>query len=313
MSILREKTKCIDSYSILDLDFLNRDQEIPSAIYIERDNEYIVLVKKTTILTERLYKELQVQEKLYTLKNGLNCATLVKYIKQNGDDVEKSMMYLYKINDKIFKDFFDNSEDKIDIYCVEAIVSSIIYLVDVNEHFLKKSIKYFANNDELASHSLNVAIYALVLAHALQFRREEYMQLGVAALLHDVGMKKIDVGMTEKSTTLNVSELKLIHSHVRHSVEYIKHNDIYDPYVIEAVMHHHERSDGTGYPNHLRANKLTDFANILAICDVFNAMTNDKPYRKAFSSFKALQMMIKDPDLKDKFNIKYLAKFIREI
>lgn len=313
MSILRENIKCIDSFTELNLNSLELNKEITSAIYVERDNEFIVIVKKGTVLTEKLSIELEIQDKLYTLNDGLNCITLPMYIKQNSDDIKKCMKYLYKINNKIFSDFFENTSDKIDIFCVESIVNSIIYLINEHKHILKKCMIYFANSNELANHSLHVTIYALVLAHTNKLRREEAIQLGVAALLHDIGMKKIDAQMMDKSAPLNVLELERIQNHVRYSVEYIKHNDIYDPYVIEAVMHHHERYDGSGYPNNLSASKITEFASILAICDVFNAMTNDRPDRKAFTSFQALQMMIKDPGLKNKFNEKYLVKFIKEI
>ncbi|MDQ1337456.1 MAG: hypothetical protein QG617_423, partial [Campylobacterota bacterium] len=90
------------------------------------------------------------------------------------------------------------------------------------------------------------------------------------------------------------------------SVEIIKQNHIHDPYILDAVMHHHERYDGSGYPNNLTKGDISDFASILAICDVFDALTNSRAHRKNYSSFDALKMMMRDSEMVNGFNQRYL-------
>jgi putative nucleotidyltransferase with HDIG domain len=165
---------------------------------------------------------------------------------------------------------------------------------------------YFINENMLKNHSLHVAIYALTLGHALKFNDEQLLQLGIAALLHDVGFKKIDAAIINKEAPLTPQENKLIQKHSLYSVEIIKQNNIHDPYIIDAVMHHHERYDGTGYPDGRTREEISSFASILAICDVFDALTNNRPHRKHFTSFNALKMMMRDSEMVNGFNQEYL-------
>jgi HD-GYP domain-containing protein (c-di-GMP phosphodiesterase class II) len=76
-------------------------------------------------------------------------------------------------------------------------------------------------------------------------------------------------------------------------------------------MHHHESHDGTGYPDALLSEEISPFASILSVCDVFEALTNDRPYRKKYSTFNALKIMMKDDEMVNKFNQEYLKSFLK--
>ena len=78
-------------------------------------------------------------------------------------------------------------------------------------------------------------------------------------------------------------------------------------------MQHHERYDGSGYPENLTEKDISEFASILAICDVFDALTNNRPHRKEHSSFEALKMMMKDSSMINKFNQRYLKLAIKSL
>jgi len=105
--------------------------------------------------------------------------------------------------------------------------------------------------------------------------------------------------------------MKLIQKHSQYSVDILNQNKIHDPYIVNAVMHHHERFDGSGYPNQLTGDEISNFAAILAICDVFDALTNNRPHRGNYSTFNALKMMMRDTDMVNKFNQKYLNIFLK--
>lgn len=312
MNILKDEAKCIDSYRPLDLSALNLGKAIPTNIYVEENGHFSILIKRGTVLTKSLLYEFKLQDNLYTLKKELTCKTLSAYIGHDINDIEKNIMYLYQINNRVFANFIDSSDNKLDIFCVKALIENIMNLIKNNDNFLKESIPFFTDEKILSNHSLHVTVYALCFANILGLNRDESLQLGFAALLHDVGKKKVDAELMDKEE-LSMAELEKVHSHVRYSIEIIKHNDIYDPYVLEAVTHHHERYDGSGYPNALSAKDISQFASILAICDVFDTMTSDTKQQKALSTFEALKSMAKDTKLKEQFNIHYLALFIKAI
>ncbi|WP_294928375.1 HD domain-containing phosphohydrolase [Sulfurimonas sp.] len=228
------------------------------------------------------------------------------YIKYNKDDHKKRLQLLYEVNNQLFEIFMINKENRLNIGCVELIIDAIIYLLKYDDAFIKNTMPHMLSDYMLENHSLHVAIYALTLGYRLKFSDEQLLKLGSAALLHDIGIKRIDKDIIYKKRSLSPNETALVQKHSQYSVEILKQNKIHDPYIIDAVMHHHECYDGTGYPNRLTKDDISDFASILSICDVFDALTNNRPYRAHYSSFDALKMMMRDPSMVNRFNQSYL-------
>jgi len=313
MNIIDQKIKPIDSFEHLELSSLKKGQELSSNLYVEHEEDFVPILKAGTVLSEALLTKLKMYDSLYTLKKGLTCSNLLATIEHHKDDIQKCMKLLYTINERFFDSFFNHAKNRLDLYCIEAIVNAISFLTKDNPNFLKSAVSCFINNDKVSNHTLHVTIYAIKFAHVLGYSKEKYLQLGVASMLHDIGMKKLDDSLVGKSTPLSVAELEKVHKHASYSIEYIKQNNIYDPYILDAVAHHHERYDGSGYPNNYRAAHISEFTSILAICDVFDALTNIRPYRESYTIFETLKMMLKDPEFKGKFNDKYLKLLIKAL
>lgn len=151
------------------------------------------------------------------------------------------------------------------------------------------------------------------LGNDLDLSNKELIQIGTAALLHDLGIKKIDESLINKSSKLDISELEEVQKHVTYSIAIIEQNNIHDPYILDAVIHHHEQYDGNGYPHKIKQGEIGVFASILAICDVFDALTSSRPHRKQYTSFEAIKMMLKDDSMVKKFNRKYLQLLLRSL
>ncbi|OHD97735.1 MAG: phosphohydrolase [Sulfurimonas sp. RIFCSPHIGHO2_12_FULL_36_9] len=311
MKIIKTKLNYANSYTLFDINTLAVGEVVLFDILIKKEDGYIIIIEAGTVLSENLYDKLKKQEGLYIAKKDeekqiLSCESLKYYIRHNKDNIQKRVQLLYDVNSQLFDIYLSNKDNKINLECVELIVKSIIYLIKYDEIFIRNTMPYFINENMLKNHSLHVAIYALTLGNALKFKDEQLLQLGTAALLHDVGFKKIDAAIINKETPLSPQENKLVQKHPLYSVEIIKQNHIHDPYIIAAVMHHHERYDGTGYPEGRTRKEISDFASILAICDVFDALTNSRPHRKNFTSFNALKMMMRDSEMINGFNQEYL-------
>lgn len=131
-------------------------------------------------------------------------------------------------------------------------------------------------------HSQNVAEYATALAKAAGLNEEHVRIIHEAALLHDIGKIAIPEQILRKPGKLDDEEYEVMKSHVEHSIEIIRHLPSLD-YVIPAVVGHHERWDGRGYPRGIAGEDLPIGARCLAIADAFDAMTSARSYKSAYS------------------------------
>jgi putative nucleotidyltransferase with HDIG domain len=141
-------------------------------------------------------------------------------------------------------------------------------------------------------HSARVSELSLMIGKDLGLSREGLEDLRVACLFHDVGKIKTPDSVLLKPGRLTPSEHEEMIRHVGYGVAILEKASSLRKY-IPAVRHHHERQDGKGYPDRLAGNDIPLFAAIISIADTFDAMTSDRPYRKAFSHKEALQEIIR--------------------
>ena len=318
MKIIQKNIRSTLSHALLDIKDLEPDSYVPFDIFIKKAKNYVIIIEAGTLLTTKIHTLLSKQKALYVLKgaNGqqkLNCQNLEFYVESNKALNEKTVGFIYKVNSKLFAKIVDDEYSSLKISCVESIVKSIIFLIKSKKQYLKESIKYFADDYQVDFHSLHVAIYAINLGHFLDLNENELLSLGTAGLLHDVGLQTLNEDILNKDSELDSKELEIIQQHPKYSVEIITHNHIHNPYIIDAVMHHHERYDGSGYPDKLHEHQISKFASILAICDVFDALTNNRPHRKKYTYFEALKLMMQDPSMQNQFNHKYLQVFLKSL
>lgn len=316
MKVLKTKLNYSSLFSPLNIETLTLNESIPFDIYIKRSEEFVIIIEAGTILSEALYAKLKNQHNLYISKDDdekqiLSCESLKYYIRYNKDNHQIRVNYFYQVNEQLFDLYLTNKDDKLNLECVELIVHSILYIIKYDETFLKNTMPFLKNDHSIENHSLHVCLYALSLGYSIKLSDADLLKLGIAALLHDVGLKKIDDSIKNKMGILTPEEKKIIQKHSQLSVDIMKHNKISDPYIIDAVMHHHERIDGSGYPNKLVDTEINIFASILGICDVFDALTNNRPHRQNYSSFNALKMMMRDTEMVNGFNQKYLHIFLK--
>jgi len=310
MKVIKTKVN-FTTYSLVDISSIEINTVITFDIFIKREKNYIIIIEAGTLIFDNLYNKLKKQDSLYISKKDedkqiLSCETLKYYIKYNRDNTEKRTQLLYEVNNQLFDIFLSNKDNKIDLKCVELIIQSIIYLIKYDKDFINNTIPYLINEYKLANHSLHVAIYAITLGNILNLTKKQLLQLGISAILHDTGIKKLDKTILHKDTIFDESDTLHVNRHTQYSVDIVKQNHIHDPYIIDAIMHHHERCDGTGYPEGLNGNEISEFASILSVCDVFDALTNTRPHRKRYSYFDALKLMMQDTLMKNQLNQKYL-------
>lgn len=146
-------------------------------------------------------------------------------------------------------------------------------------------------DDYTAQHSINSAILALGLAHALEWPPDEIERAGLAALLHDVGNVEIDQSILNKPDLLNEEEFRHVKTHTLKGHELLSARDDLDPVVALAALEHHERSDGKGYPYGKKASDINRISRLVSIVDVYDAVTSQRSYRAARSHHDALGVL----------------------
>lgn len=167
-------------------------------------------------------------------------------------------------------------------------------ILDNNNNYssILKNITNSRNVDEyLTRHSVNVAFLSSMLGKWLKLPQKDLTLLTYAAFLHDIGKVKVNQKILNKPSKLTRAEFEEIKKHSVYSYELVRNIPYLDESVSLAVLMHHERLDGSGYPLHLKDAKINIYAKIIGIADTFDAMTSDKVYSKKLNPFKVLEIM----------------------
>jgi putative nucleotidyltransferase with HDIG domain len=145
-----------------------------------------------------------------------------------------------------------------------------------------------SKDEYTADHSAAVAMYCRDMALAAGMDESEAEEIHLAGLLHDLGKVGTPDAILRKDSTLDDDEWVYIRQHPEKGAEVLSHMATYKN-VADIVRYHHERLDGTGYPLGLKAEAIPEASKMLAVADTYHAMTSDRPYRRALSSFEALK------------------------
>ncbi|WP_337934769.1 HD-GYP domain-containing protein [Jutongia sp.] len=185
----------------------------------------------------------------------------------------------------------------------------IIALSDDPVHTFRMLRRVRRYDDLTYIHSLNVAILCHEFANWMHMPEEEQDILTLAGLLHDVGKMGIPGKIIKKAGLLTDEEYELIKQHPQKGYDFLKQHPL-DERIMNAALMHHERCDGSGYPQGLKADEIDDFAKIVAIADYYDALTSARVYREPHCPFEVFRMLQQE---RDKFDSTYLAVFMEGV
>lgn len=173
---------------------------------------------------------------------------------------------------------------------LEDLSSSAVNLISTSENNLEllDMLHNMRDSDDATyTHSLNVSIISAIIGRWLHMSEEDIHMLTVAALFHDIGKVMIPQELLHKPTRLTNEENALLKTHPYKGYQILKSSGL-DEKIALAAMQHHERCDGSGYPGRLTRNNINAFAKIIAIADVYDAMTAARAYRGPLCTFEVL-------------------------
>lgn len=215
-------------------------------------------------------------------------------------------------NDAIaqLKKEFSNWEagGKIDITKVRGMILPLLEKVLEDRSYIFDLNSYSNPKDYLYHHCVATGLIAAIIAKKLGFERGITIQLAIAGMLADSGMSRIPMRIREKKSTLTKEEFEEVKRHPYYSYMLVKNLPAIQEVMKEAIYQHHERLNGSGYPKGARIGSISNFAQIIAVADVFHAMTSERLYRPMQSPFKVIEM-IKEEEF-GKFDIKVVQALV---
>jgi HD-GYP domain-containing protein (c-di-GMP phosphodiesterase class II) len=147
---------------------------------------------------------------------------------------------------------------------------------------------------ELAKNAVNTAILSAHIALEMKLPNHRIMQTITGALLHDVGMLRLPPELVKKTGALSAEELRRMQTHTLYSYRIVHEEMNYPAEMGTLVLQHHENWDGSGYPQGVAGEDIHMGARIVSVCDAFEAMVSDKPYRNSLLGYQAIKNLLAD-------------------
>jgi len=160
-------------------------------------------------------------------------------------------------------------------------------------------------------HSLSASIWAVALGRQLGLPRHDLRSLAMGCMLMDVGKLRVDPGLLRAARSLSESEADSMREHVAHGVAIVRESGMMNQDVIDIVTHHHERFDGSGYPQGLAGDQVPAMARIAAIVDTYDAVTSNRSHAPAISPSDAIKLLYQSRNIE--FQAELVEVFIQAV
>ncbi|HUH65559.1 MAG TPA: HD domain-containing phosphohydrolase [Syntrophales bacterium] len=199
--------------------------------------------------------------------------------------------YMREVHDCVTKN------KPIEIEMALALIKETTESKNIIEGIYQLTNTFYHGKDYYITHPVNTMIYSLKMGLGMGYSREKLTELALTALLHDVGMFMIPENVIIKEGALTESELALIKRHPELGKNLLfKFKDQF-PWLVRAVHEHQERENGQGYPRGIKGDSISEYAKIVGICDMYEAMTHNRPHKRSIMQFASVRELIETKNL----------------
>ncbi|MGH8370990.1 MAG: HD-GYP domain-containing protein, partial [Gammaproteobacteria bacterium] len=182
-------------------------------------------------------------------------------------------------------------EGQLDIDMAQSAVRTMMQSVMRNPDAMVWLSKMKQFETYLYQHSINCTIWGLAFARYLGLDRQSIYDVGLGCMLFDVGKIRLPGNLLEKPAALAPLELHIVRSHVEYSVSILEQSKDLNARVMQMVHSHHERFDGSGYPDCLAGSSIPTFAKIAGMVDSYDAMLSPRPYARQYTPYEAIRQI----------------------
>ncbi len=280
--------ECIRENSLLGKAIYSCDGQCLLRSGVLLTNDILKKIKEFQILSLYIIDEYSSLEIEDVIKPELRQKS-ISIIKETFCDIER-IASVHKFENRTLNEY--TNQEKQYFNSINEVAEDIVDNVLSNKHVLLSLVDIKSMDNYTYSHCVNVAVISVILGISLNLPKKKLTYLCIGALIHDIGKSFIPKEVLQKPGRLTPEEFEIIKYHSRYGYDFIKKFFDLSSHIKLIVLQHHERFDGLGYPNNLRGDKISYLARIVSIADVYDALTSDRPYKRAMCPSDALEYLM---------------------
>ena len=274
-----------------------------------------VILNDRTITKLAFYSILYVKVELQTAETSFDAApyepSYAERIRKSPEFIQFRKEFENDVNN--FKAVMNDVVEKGAPLNIDKLMNHTLNILDLSATYpnIFDMLHHMKEYDDATYvHSMNVALICNVFARWLRMSEEEICLATVSGLLHDIGKTKIPDNIIKKPGKLTDAEYLLIKTHPQEGYRILQSSSL-DPEILNAVLMHHERCDGTGYPSALKGPEIGKYAKIVSIADVYDAMTSARIYRGPLCPFTAIALF--ESEGLQKYDTQFIITFLENV
>ena len=309
--------------SLIDVKNLTEGQIVAKNVFTRSGQ---LILSKDSCLSRQMIARLKYYEipSIYILDGEIPKSTQESIELQKKVEQSHMAKMLASSEFKIFQETYSHNVEVLeknfnDIILKNTSVNELSLITDTIELFEQNPSAYSLLgmlhiikqiDDSTYAHSMNVAMLCRLIGVWMNFSKEDLDTLTLAGLLHDIGKCQIPDDILLKPGKLTNQEYEFIKMHPQFGYNVLKNQTVH-PSVKNAVLRHHERFDGTGYPSGLSKTEIDDVTSIVSIADVYDAMTATRCYRQSLCPFEVIATF--EAEGLNKYNPRFIYSFLEHI
>jgi len=270
--------------------------ELHQGMIISKDvitSDGTFLIRANTVVTKNLILKLE----LYKIP--------FVFIKVNEPEETESSVTSSKSFKKFSKKYHNNiesiesefdtiiSKGNVDQNNLLSLTQDVLTELNTSSNVFNYLCRLKSKDDTTYTHALNVAILSSIFGKWLDLHENDIRNLIIAGILHDIGKLKIDDAVLNKPGKLTDAEFAIMKKHPTIGYEMVANLDLHDG-IKQAILFHHVKMDGKGYPDTVSWDKVHPYAKIISIIDIYDAMTSERPYHQRYHPFTVIKMFEED-------------------
>lgn len=296
---------------LVPLQCVKENSKLARNIY---DDEGRILLKEGTTLTEGILvkiKKLQIFTIFITdeYSDEIINEVIKPEVRQKAIQIVKEKFYNLEKSIHGHSISYTKSEKEYEsiAYMAKQLIEEILQNRDVVLDLV--DIKSYDNY--IFQHCVNVAVISLVIGIKLNLHKFDLIDLCIGAMLHDIGKVFIPAEILNKKGSLTPEEFEIMKQHTTKGYDYLRESNSLSITSVLVALQHHEKVSGQGYPDGKSGEQISKFAKIVAIADVYDALTSDRPYRQAISPNEALEYIMASGEIQ--FEYKFVQVFSKVV
>lgn len=305
-------------YMAIDLEYLRIDTILGVDLYLQSSDKLILYRSRNVPFNDKVRKNLLIHgvKQLYIASS--DSEKYSRYIENNlghiladpNVNVDKKRALVYDSSLNIARELLKDPTSPTTVKRATKIVEGMVELYQKDTGGFQKIIQLMPFDYSIINHSANVATYSIAVGKSLGIQKNDLYELGLGALLHDIGKSKIPKEILNKPARLTPDEFNKVKEHVVFGMDIASNNPLIPRKSLEPILCHHERLSGIGYPHGIKENNIPLYGLITGAADSFDAMTTNRVYQKALTTYDALEILLEETDDYDRRVLVELLKLM---